>query len=467
MRISHLILVFMLVFMASGCFIIIEDDEDPDAASDAAVNDAGTDARDTVDSLDTADATEATADAADATDTADTAPDSADAGLCGDPTTRAPIVGVDLSGAIFVGRPALPAADRPTSATEVRSASDYRRYFSFDADSTGLADGSVQGGSFIPSGNNALAWSVQMFFANGGARATIVPTANDVPSADDLARAGELDGGLLVVPGLASAGEQARRDGLGRIEVALNEPDNDDLFFIGNPPAAASTDDLSATNPPPYVSFHDDRAALYVPWLEVTSAVDTSTTTSIPPAGAVAGIYARTNVVRGIWKSPAGLGAGIRGIQGLGQPIADSELDTWNQAQINPMRLLEGEAVVWGARTRQLNNPDWTLVATRRLAMYIEKSIRQGTSWAAFEANDQTLWSRLEASADNFLNGIWRAGGLQGATVDDAYFVRVDHTTTTPDDIDDGIAVIQLGFAALRPAEFIVLRIEVPAGVCL
>ncbi len=447
MRLRTLILTITLAVSTSGCFIIIDNDED--ASSDA---------------TDTTDARSDTTD--DVTDASDIQPDTRP-DRCADPATRAPIVGVDLSSAIFLGRPALAAADRPTSPTEVRSLREYRARFAFDADSTGRADGSLDAGSFVASGDNALAWSVHMFFTNGGKRATVIPTAGDVPSDADLAQLDALDGGLLVVPGLAEAGERERRDGFGRIEVALNAPENDDVFFVGNPPAGASTADLSAANPPPYVGFRDDRAALYVPWLEVTSAADASTSIDIPPAGAVAGIYARVDSMRGIWKAPAGRSADISGIQALAQTIPDADLDTWNQAQVNPLRVTEGGSVVWGARTRQADNPDWTFVATRRLGTYIEKSIRQGTDWARFDSNDATLWAKLAADSENFLNGLLRQGGLQGERPEQAYFVRVDQTTTTADDIAAGVAVIQLGFAPLRPEEFIVLRIEVPAGVCL
>ncbi|MGM0556826.1 MAG: phage tail sheath family protein [Myxococcota bacterium] len=448
-----------LALSTSGCFTIIEDG-DEDVSEDTSVADTDPDVAEVADE-------DANDSGDDASDTADTADTTAEPDLCDSPTSRAAIDGVDLSGAIFLGQPALPAVDYPTEPTQVESFLDYREQFAFDADETGRADGSLDAGTFVPSGDNALAWSVQMYFANGGALATIVPTANDVPSDADLAKVTALDGGLLVVPGLGSAAERERRDGFERIEVALNAEENADLFFVGDAPAGATTADLNASSPLPYVGFRDDRAALYVPWLEVTSAANASTSVDIPPAGAVAGIFARTDRDRGIWKSPAGVSADIRGIQGLVQTIDDADLDTWNVAQVNPLRVVDGEPVVWGARTRQANTPEWKYVPIRRLATYIERSILHGTRWAAFKPNDETLWSNLAASTDNFLNGVWRAGGLQGVRAEDAYFVRVDRTTITTADIDAGRAVIELGFAPLKPAEFVILRIEVPAGVCL
>ncbi len=391
---------------------------------------------------------------------------------CENPTSPAPITGVDISTAIFVGRPALPPAESPSTPTPISDFDEYRAAFAYGADTTGRADGELSSGgsaSFTATGENLLAWSVFLFFENGGDEAIVVPTADDVPTSADLAPLEQLStGGLLVVPGLASADtDRARRDGFNRLESALNSEHNEDIFFIGDLPAgtpASAVEESSLVSP---LDLHHERVALYHPWLEVTSAVDSAQSASIPPSGAVAGIVARTDRERGIWKAPAGPEADIRSIQGLAQRFDTSETDTLNQNEVNTLRVLDGETVVWGGRTRQASSPEWKYVSTRRLAMHVEQSIYAGTEWAAFQPNDDTLWSTLESETQDFLHDLWSRGGLQGTTESEAYFARVDATTTTSADINDGNAVIQLGIASERPAEFNVLQIDIPAGTCV
>ncbi len=475
----------LLLTVATGCPRDDEGDQEPDAS---VVADAGADAADTTDTTDVpsdvvstedaasdgssvedvmedaADTTAQpdTADAADTSDTADTAPDAGEPDPCANPSSPAPIVGVDLSTTIFVGRPALPASQRPSGPTPVSDFDDYRAAFASASDTTGRVD---SGGM----GENLLAWSVYLYFQNGGSEAIIVPTADDVPTDADLAKLAGLDaGGLLVVPGVSSADtEQARTDGANRVEVALEADGNEDLFFVGDLPEGLPLSALDDTTPPAPLGLQHDRAALYYPWLTVTSAAASNQTTNVPPAGAVAGIVARTDRDKGVWKSPAGLDADIRAVQGLAQTFDDTDTSTLTQHNINALRVMQGQPVVWGARAHQSTSLEFRYVPVRRLVMHVEESILEGTRWARFYPNDATTWADLHTHTDNFLEDLFRRGAFQGATHDDAYFVKVDQTTTTAADIAAGRANIVFGIAPIRPAEFVVRTIPVSTGTCV
>jgi uncharacterized protein len=177
-----------------------------------------------------------------------------------------------------------------------------------------------------------------------------------------------------------------------------------------------------------------------------------------PACGIVAGIMARTDINRGIWKAPAGLGAGVSGIVGLEGHVTDMQNGELNQLGINCLRNFPVFGpVVWGARTLagadQLSS-DFKYVSVRRLALYIEESLYRGTQFAVFEPNDETLWSHLRLTIGTFMADLWR----QGAFYD--YRVACDKTTTTPYDIERGRVNVRVAFAPVKPAEFVVLQIQ-------
>jgi uncharacterized protein len=186
------------------------------------------------------------------------------------------------------------------------------------------------------------------------------------------------------------------------------------------------------------------------------------------PSGAIAGIFARIDSSRGVWKAPAGLEAGINGILGLSYTLTDGENGTLNQLGINGLRTfnLLG-SVVWGSRTVQGSDAlasDWKYIPVRRLALYIEESLFRGTKWVVFEPNDEPLWSQIRLNVGAFMQNLFRQGAFQGQTPRDAYFVKCDSETTTQNDINLGIVNILVGFAPLKPAEFVVIKIQQMAG---
>ncbi|HEX7240175.1 MAG TPA: phage tail sheath C-terminal domain-containing protein, partial [Longimicrobiaceae bacterium] len=187
-----------------------------------------------------------------------------------------------------------------------------------------------------------------------------------------------------------------------------------------------------------------------------------------PPSGAMAGIMARTDTQRGVWKAPAGLNAGINGIDSLQVKMSDSDNGKINPLGINALRSFPVIGnVVWGARTirgaDQLAD-DYKYVPVRRLVLYIEESLYRGTQWAVFEPNDEPLWSQLRLNVGAFMSDLFRQGAFQGGSPKDAYFVRCDASTTTQNDINQGKVNIIVGFAPLKPAEFVIISIQQIAG---
>jgi hypothetical protein len=210
------------------------------------------------------------------------------------------------------------------------------------------------------------------------------------------------------------------------------------------------------------------NSALYFPRLVLDDlghrASPSIDVTSFPPSGALAGLYARTDTERGIWKAPAGLATGIGGTIGLTDVLTDFDSGRLNPIAINALRTLPIVGnVVWGARTVEgddLEASQWKYIPVRRLALYIEESLYRGTQWVVFEPNDEPLWSQIRLNVGVFMHILFRQGAFQGATARDAYFVKCDKDTNPQADIDRGIVNIIVGFAPLKPAEFVIIQLQ-------
>lgn len=210
------------------------------------------------------------------------------------------------------------------------------------------------------------------------------------------------------------------------------------------------------------------NAALYFPQLVSADPLRDNQLDSFAPSGAVAGIFARTDVQRGVWKAPAGLDAAINGIQGLDVNLNDAENGTLNPLGINCLRSFPvAGRVVWGARTLrgadQLAD-EYKYVPVRRLALFLEESLYRGTQWVVFEPNDEPLWAQIRLNVGAFMQGLFRQGAFQGSSPREAYFVKCDKETTTQNDINLGIVNILVGFAPLKPAEFVIIKLQQMAG---
>lgn len=201
-------------------------------------------------------------------------------------------------------------------------------------------------------------------------------------------------------------------------------------------------------------------AALYYPWIKVENPTGTNGTAEllIPPSGHVAGVWARTDDTRGVWKAPAN--DTIRGVLDVESSITQNEQSILNPIGINAIRPFGTRGIrIWGARTLA-SDSDWRYVNVRRLFNMVEATILDGTQWAVFEPNDVTLWEGVKRTLTGFLHGLWQEGALFGSTPDQAYFVRCDETTNPPESIDAGKLVVEVGLAPVKPAEFVIFRVS-------
>lgn len=210
------------------------------------------------------------------------------------------------------------------------------------------------------------------------------------------------------------------------------------------------------------------NAALFFPRLVQPDPENDGREARFPPSGAVAGVFARTDANRGVWKAPAGLEAILSGVARLSVPLTDLENGRLNMRGVNCLRSMAGVGpVIWGARTRMgddRNPNDWKYIPVRRLALYIEESLYRGTHWVVFEPNDEPLWASIRLNVGSFMQRLFRQGAFQGSSARDAYFVKCDSETTTQADINLGVVNVLVGFAPLKPAEFVVVRIQQIAG---
>jgi phage tail sheath protein FI len=246
------------------------------------------------------------------------------------------------------------------------------------------------------------------------------------------------------------------------------------MLIVDSPAAWSANKDTAASNAKKGLSalgLSGDaarNAALYFPRVSQADPLRQGQTDTFVPCGIVAGIMARTDTARGVWKAPAGLDAAINGIQALEVNLNDAENGMLNPLGINCLRSFPVNGrVVWGARTLrgadQLAD-EYKYVPVRRLALYIEESLYRGTQWVVFEPNDEPLWSQIRLNVGAFMHNLFRQGAFQGKTPQEAYFVKCDRETTIQNDINLGIVNIVVGFAPLKPAEFVVITLQQLAG---
>ncbi len=239
------------------------------------------------------------------------------------------------------------------------------------------------------------------------------------------------------------------------------------FLIVDTPPSGA----VNFDNLPDWMKAHDslrsDFSALYFPRVLVPDALNANRPRELGASGGVAGVYARTDASRGVWKAPAGTEAVLRG-EDLVFRMTDLENGALNPAGINALRSFPVFGnVVWGARTldgADQKASEYKYVPVRRTALYIEESLYKGLQWVVFEPNDEPLWSQIRLNVGAFLNTMFRQGAFQGKTSRDAYFVKCDKDTTTQNDIDRGVVNILVGFAPLKPAEFVVIKLQQIAG---
>ena len=238
-------------------------------------------------------------------------------------------------------------------------------------------------------------------------------------------------------------------------------------FYIVDPPRSRnSLDQIQDWNTNKLTP--DKNSALYFPFVMAPDPLDNFRLNAFPPSGILAGLYARTDSNRGVWKAPAGTEATLANVQGLAYNLTDPECGSLNKLGVNCLRQFPVYGrVAWGARTLEGNDQqgsEWKYIPVRRLALYIEESLFRGTQWVVFEPNDEPLWAQIRLNVGAFMHTLFRQGAFQGSTPRDAYFVKCDKETTTQDDINRGVVNILVGFAPLKPAEFVIIQIQQIAG---
>jgi phage tail sheath protein FI len=238
-----------------------------------------------------------------------------------------------------------------------------------------------------------------------------------------------------------------------------------DVFYLGET-AWHDDDPAEAAAFRNRLTTANSYAALYFPWVKAPDPTGRSREPILlPPAGYVAGLYARIDASRGVWKAPAGVEASLNGVVGLAVELSDVQQGNLNPIGVNVIRRFPGTGVVvFGART-VTSDPQWRYVPVRRTAIMLRTSIYYGIQWAVFEPNDEPLWSQLRLTIGSFMMTLFRQGAFQGATPTAAFFVKCDAETTTQADIDAGVVNILVGFAPLKPAEFVVVKISQQAGL--
>jgi phage tail sheath protein FI len=222
----------------------------------------------------------------------------------------------------------------------------------------------------------------------------------------------------------------------------------------GGPGGAVSSADTSQG--PSYRGRDSSFGAYYAPWPSGPDPYDTEKLVNIPPSGAMAGIYARIDTERGIYKAPAN--EIVRGMTGLAYEITREDQGPLNQAGVNVIRKFPDGIRIWGARTLS-SDPEWRYINVRRLFIMVEESIKRHTRWVVFEPNDPTLWGSLIRDLSAFLTRLWRDGALMGRSPREAFYVKCDYETNPPERVDAGEVWIEVGIAPVKPAEFVVFRI--------
>jgi phage tail sheath protein FI len=270
---------------------------------------------------------------------------------------------------------------------------------------------------------------------------------------------------IVCIPKAADLGGTDMRAVYAEVEAYCEEKR---AFLIVDIPQSVASLDAMQTWLSQNSGLRSRNAAVYFPRVRIADALNQNRLRSVGPSGTMAGVYAQTDGTRGVWKAPAGTEARLRNVQELDDLLTDRENGALNPAGVNCLRNFPiiGN-VSWGART--LDGADalaseWKYIPVRRTALFLEESLFRGTKWVVFEPNDEPLWSQIRLNLGAFMQRLFRQGAFQGQTPKEAYFVKCDKETTTQADIDLGIVNIVVGFAPLKPAEFVIIRIQQIAG---
>ncbi|WP_250454448.1 phage tail sheath C-terminal domain-containing protein [Caballeronia sp. ATUFL_M2_KS44] len=382
-------------------------------------------------------------------------------------TGARPIEAVGTSTAAFLGEPPDPGAHSGV-AHAVNSWTEFQRTFVGKASASTLLSHAVFG-----------------FFLNGGRRCYVVNTRECglIKGLQSLERVDDVN--IVAAPGMTDI--QTYEAVLSHCEAANNRfaildapRDVEDIGTLtragmltetgkpgapAQPAAGAAQDGEQGADEGAGVGARDsNNGAFYFPWFRTRDALASGANdiVTVPPSGHMAGVYARTDALRGVHKAPAN--ERVNGALGLTYLVTDSEQAVLNPAGVNCIRMFQGGVRVWGARTTARTDIEWRYINVRRLFMMICQSIRAGTRWVVFEPNDRPLWQQITGQITAFLLTIWRDGALAGATQEEAFFVKCDAEVNPPEEIDNGRVIVVIGIAPVKPAEFVIFRIGQGVG---
>jgi phage tail sheath protein FI len=279
---------------------------------------------------------------------------------------------------------------------------------------------------------------------------------------------------LLAVPGVDAAtaveasayvSQRAAKPGVGGDMFYIMDPPIGDQWMFGpRDPRDSATQIATITNFCQTFPNKDTYTGLYFPWIEVPDPYSkvSGATRFVPPSGMIAGLFARTDNARGVWKAPAGTEATVLGAVGVAAQVSDQDQDTLNPIGVNCIRQFPASGIVcWGARTLgTLSNPEYRYVPVRRTANFLKVSLYRGTQWVVFEPNDEPLWSSIRFNLTAFMSSLFRAGAFQGTKPEEAFFVKCDKDNNPQATIDEGQVHILVGFAPLKPAEFVIITLQ-------
>jgi phage tail sheath protein FI len=318
-----------------------------------------------------------------------------------------------------------------------------------------------------------------------GADKTITGTAliggkkgedGDLPAVNDLINAmrklEDIDlFNILCIPSAAmvqGAKTFSRDQSATLIQAATNFCSARRALFLVDPPNDLNTVDKVSNWLRDYADLRSSNAVAYFPRLKIPDPLNEFRLRSVGPSGTIAGLYARSDGERGVWKAPAGTEANLINVRQLEVSLNDGQNGLLNPLAINCLRTFPAYGkVCWGARTLDGSDQrasEWKYVPVRRLALFLEESLYRGTQWVVFEPNDEPLWAQIRLNIGAFLQNLFRQGAFQGSSPKEAYYVKCDRETTTQNDINLGVVNILVGFAPLKPAEFVVIRFQQMAG---
>ena len=356
-------------------------------------------------------------------------------------------------------------------------------FIKIESAATGASsDVTIAAGAF-----SGLAKAIGIGLANGGkefpgdAQHRPVAIANAAPAAlgDDGTKGGSpeligvgakqglktlYDVDLFNILSIPETFELAAAIGLPVIQAGLDLCEKRRAFYIVDPPSSQTLTSVATWTS----GIRHQNAATYFPAVQIADPLDGFRPRTMAASGTLAGLYARTDSDRGVWKAPAGTDGPLRGLAGLSLVMNDAENGSINPQGVNALRLFSTFGILsWGARTTKGSDTDadpYKYIPVRRLALFLEETLYRGTQWVVFEPNDEPLWAQIRLNIGALMQGLFRQGAFQGISPREAYFVRCDRTTTTQTDINNGIVNIIVGFAPLKPAEFIVIKLQQMAG---